>query len=200
MATITPVTNFWSSATVEPKRQYRWEFSIGAAGFFRWMIKSVDKPVATIGTTEHKYFGHVYKYPGNTTWNDINITLIDPASPDAVNALANILYQSGYKPPTTNAFLPTMMSKKSITNKIGEIKIRQIGPASDGISPITLEEWTLHNPIIKSADFGGNLSYENEGLIEVKMTVAYDWAKLKTANVGAIGTVNGVDAALELWK
>ena len=107
---------------------------------------------------------------------------------------ANILYQSGYNPPVSANTTLSTMSKEKTTNTLGEIYIRQL----DAQGAI-IESWTLHNPIIKNADFGGQLSYDNEGLIEVKMTLAYDWATLETANAGAIETANGINPSLRLF-
>jgi hypothetical protein len=182
------IGSFWSDFGVEPKRQYRWTFSLANHFQSGWMIKSVDKPVATVGAVEHKYVGHTYKYPGNVTWNDINVTLVDPVSPDSVTTLATILRQVGYNPPLNRTSKLETISKRKSTRSLGNIFIRQIN--SEGT---IIEEWKLTNPIIKTADFGGNLSYENEGLIEVKITLGYDWAQLKTGgSSGTIVNVNGI--------
>lgn len=188
------MTNFWSNPTVEPKRQYRWIFHIGAEGIATWMVKSVVKPVLTVGVAEHKFFGHTYKYPGNTTWNDISITIVDPVNPDAVNALANIVYQSGYKPPTSAELPFTTMSKEKTTNKIGEVYIKQVDAQG-----YEIERWTLNNAIIKSADFGGTLDYANEALIECKLELAYDWATLESKQTGVTQEVNGIMPSLNIW-
>ncbi len=39
------------------------------------------------------------------------------------------------------------------------------------------ESWTLHNAWLKNVDFG-DLSYEDEGMSEITMTIRYDWAVL----------------------
>lgn len=162
---------FWNSAALEPKRQFRWILLFESIP--QWMIKSVDKPVATISSQAHKFFGHTYNYPGTVTWNDINVTLIDPVSPDAVSTMARILYQAGYNPPQSTAQPLVSISKDYAGKALGNIQIVQKDP--DGND---LESWTLTNPIFTSADFGGNLSYENEALIELKLTIKYDWAQL----------------------
>ena len=40
-----------------------------------------------------------------------------------------------------------------------------------------IETWNLHNFIIKSVAFG-DLSYDDDGLVEITMNIAYDWAEL----------------------
>jgi hypothetical protein len=182
------MASFWNDSSVEPKRQFRWVFSLANHFQSGWMIKSVDKPVATVGAAEHKYFGHTFKYPGNVTWNDINVVLVDPVQPDSVNSLATILRQVGYNPPTSRTATLETISKKKSTTSLGNVFIRQLN--AEGLA---IEEWKLKNPIIKSADFGGGLSYDNEGLIEVKITLAYDWAQLtKSSAGGTVVTVNRV--------
>jgi len=39
----------------------------------------------------------------------------------------------------------------------------------------TVETWTLHNPQIKSVNWG-ELSYEDDGLVEYSLDISYDWA------------------------
>ena len=41
-----------------------------------------------------------------------------------------------------------------------------------------IESWVLHNAWLKSVEFG-ELTYEDEGLVEVSMTVRYDWATVE---------------------
>lgn len=180
------INSFWNDArNVEPKRQYRWVCDLAAENLARWMIKGVDKPVATVSSVQHKFHGYTYNYPGTVTWNDINVTLVDPASPSAVHALAKMLRIAGYNPPKSAATpIETISKKKSSIDAVKSITIRQVD--AEGAP---LEEWKLVNPIITSADFGGNLSYENEALIEVKLGLKYDWAYL---------TATGGDA--EYWK
>jgi hypothetical protein len=38
-----------------------------------------------------------------------------------------------------------------------------------------IEEWNLYNPLITKVNYG-TLSYENEGLMEVSLSITYDFA------------------------
>lgn len=176
--------SFWNSPNMEPKRQYRWKLSLANSDLQSWMVKSVDKPTMTVGKAEHKYFGHTYKYPGTVTWNDINISIVDPVNPDAVKALATIIQTSGYNIPKSDSVGLgglSSISKGGAHGALGEVHIRQYdaGDAS-GVSRV-IEHWTLNNAFVISADFGGNLTYGSEELIELKITLAYDWATLTPA-------------------
>jgi hypothetical protein len=168
-----PGSSFWSSANVEPKRQYRWTLTIGSTkgNLPSWIVKSVDKPVATVSSVQHKYLGYTYNYPGTVSWNDINIVLVDPVAPNAVGELTKILRAAGYNPPLASTQAVENISKQKSTGALGEIHIHQVD--AEGVA---IEEWTLTNAIITSADFGGALSYDNENLIEVKLGLKYDWA------------------------
>jgi hypothetical protein len=178
------MANFWSTPTLEPKRQFRWILSVGDIP--QWIIKTVGKPIATTTDVAHKYFGYTYYYPGTTTWNTIDITLVDPVAPDAVNTIATILRQSGYKPPTNELDL-SAISKQKATNAIGRIDIQQVNSEGQAV-----ETWSLNNPFVTVMDFGGTLSYDQDALVDLKMTLRYDWASLETTNFGANTTKNGV--------
>jgi hypothetical protein len=112
-----------------------------------------------------------------------------------VATMATILRQGGYNPPRSNTDTLIAISKDNAVQSLGNINIVQKNP-----SGTTIETWTLTNPIFTSIDFGGNLSYENEGLIELKLTVKYDWAQLITAGTpNQTSTVNGVGPGSTYW-
>lgn len=189
------MASFWSDSRVEPKRQHRWTFAMNNQ-LPSWIVKSVDKPVASVSSTEHKYFGYTYNYPGNVTWNEINITLVDPVNPDAVNTLATLLRQSGFNPPTNSNQSVTTISKGNSTDAIGKALIQQRDAAGQ-----IIEEWQLANPFATSYDFGGTLDYSNDGLIELKLTLKYDWAYINKSQLGGTSTtVNGINKSLTYWK
>ena len=41
-----------------------------------------------------------------------------------------------------------------------------------------LEKWILNNPFLTNVDFG-NLSYSSDDLVNISMTIKYDWATLE---------------------
>ena len=85
---------FWNSSALEPKRQHRWLVTFGSnisAELPSYIARSVDKPSFEINEAQHKYFGHTFKYPGQVTWNDVSMTLVDPVAPDATAALYKAL-------------------------------------------------------------------------------------------------------------
>ena len=184
---------FWSSANVEPKTQFRWILYVNKIP--QWVIKSVTKPTIETTSQAHKYFGYTYYYPGITTWNKVSVTLVDPVQPDSAATIATILRQSGFKPPVSENNL-SAITKAKATQAIGNVSIRQVNAEGR-----PLETWTLNNPFITSADFGGSLAYDQETLTELKIDIQYDWATLNTANFGSQDKkVGGVDPkSLTRW-
>jgi hypothetical protein len=66
-------------------------------------------------------------------------------------------------------------TKKSFADAIGDIKIQALNAAGDPV-----ETWTLNNPIIVSVDWG-SFDYASEELVELSLTIAYDWAEITGA-------------------
>ena len=89
---------FWAAPTTEPKRKYRWILNFGGTigAIEQYLLKKVDKPSFDISETEHKYINHTFWYPGRVTWNEIEMTLVDPVTPDASMGLLALLRGSGY--------------------------------------------------------------------------------------------------------
>jgi len=174
---------FWTSAAVSPKRKFRFLVRIGSMpNGATWYAKSVDKPAVTVGTTDHKFLNHTFYYPGNVTWNEITVELVDPVSPDASINLSRILFDSGYVPPT-DVNSTTTISKSEAVDAVQSVVIEQIDSNGD-----PLERWTLTNPFVTNVDYGGKLSYGEEGLATVSVKFRYDWASIETFLPGTAGT------------
>ena len=177
---------FWGTeldaTSADPKRKFRWRVQIGGmneADGLIWYAKTVEKPKMTISSdTTHKFLGHTFKFPGSVTWEDISIVLVDPVQPDAGSKLLNMVHNSGYKFPEDTTVLETISKGKASKAGIESIVISQLG--SDGTTII--EQWTLHNPFIKSVEFD-QLAYEEDGLSEVTLGITYDWAKYSVGNL-----------------
>jgi len=173
-------TNFGEDTTLkDPKRNFRFivEFNgINATpgGAVAWYAKSAQKPSFAVASAEHKYLNHTFYYPGSVTWNPVSITMVDPVEPDMTATFADILVQSGYSPPTDTTSLGTI-SKAKAAGALGTVTITQID--SNG-NP--LETWTLWNSFVEDVKFGDSLSYGDDELTEVAVTLKYDWARVAT--------------------
>jgi len=179
---------FWSETqTADPKRQHRWLVQIAdplnnVGRFITWSAKSVQKPKMTIGEAEHKFINHTFYYPGGVTYDPITLTLVDPANPHATEALYTLIRASGYRLPgdiqqaNIAADQPDVstISKRKGVAQLGSVIIQQLN--GDGNE---VEKITLRNAWIKSVDFGGDLNYENEGLVEISLELRFDWFDLE---------------------
>ena len=182
---------FWSNSEIgvpEPKRSYRWLLYLG--GIPQWVCKKVTKPSFTITEATHTYINHNFYYPGKVEWNTVSVTLVDPASPDAVQTMYNVLKNSGYSPPE-DQFDTRTLSKQAAVAALGQVRIVQlgdqfVGTGDDGTvagGQEIVEEWVLYNSWVKDAKFG-DLDYTSDDLVEITLELRYDYAKLNGDNKG----------------
>jgi hypothetical protein len=171
----------------DPKRQFRFKVEItgidaDTGGSLMWYAKTVNKPSFEISTGEHVYLNHKFYYPGGVTWAPISMTLVDLRDPDMSATLSDIVELAGYSPPTDPNDLGSM-SKARSAGALGTVYISQLD--GDGNE---IEKWTLWNAFITKVDYG-SLQYEGgEGLVEMSLDIAYDWARVETEGEGAKGS------------
>ena len=176
---------FWSEAiTTDPRRQHRWIVSIsgisGLSGQIAYIAKKVTKPKVTVNTAEHKFLNHTFYFPGNVTYDPVTLTLTDPINPNSSAALYTLLQESGYVKPSAidssvgPGDMAATVSKRLGTAAMGDVKIKQL----DGDGNIQ-DIMVLHNPWVESVDFGGELSYEADALVDITMTIRYDWFSMQ---------------------
>ena len=72
--------------------------------------------------------------------------------------------------------LHTISKEESVAALGSIVKIKQV--EHRGGENAIVEEWELWNPWIKEAKFG-DLDYSDDGLVEVELTLRYDWAKIR---------------------
>jgi len=182
MATLSDAT-FWTGAggpggrTTEPKRQSRFILSMDSVPV--WVVKRVTKPSLSITEAGHQFLNHTFYYPGKLDWAPIDVTLVDPIDPDMAQTFLNIIKRAGYNPPTTREAAEShIITKNGFRPSIGgQISIKQItdgyGPGHKGV----LEEWVIYNPFITSVQYG-DLSYDSDELVQISVTMRYDYADL----------------------
>ena len=165
---------FWTDSTLEPKRSHRFLFFTGNSPIPTFVIKSVDKPGFSINETSHNFYGHYFYYPGQLTWDSINVTVVDPVDPDTSKAILDTIRRSGYQIPAgqlSSGGLATI-SKADAVDALGpQIRIEQRGAGEE-----LIETWKFHNPWIKSAKFG-NLAYDSDAMLDITMEIRYDFAE-----------------------
>ena len=178
---------FWGTAAVaDPKRSFRWVLDLGVVGLadqISYVCKKVAKPVMNIAETEHKFLNHSFWYPGSVSYEKISMTLVDPANPHSTQALYDLMLDSGYQLPSNitddvgvgNG--TSTISKRLATGKIDNCKITMLDGEGNKI-----EETILHNAWISKIDFGGELDYETEDLMQITVDFRFDWFELNTFN------------------
>ena len=183
---------FWNEASTEPKRGFRWLLYV--SGMPQFIVTKVKKPSFRVGTTPHQFLNYEFKYPGRVTWEDINFTVVDPVTPDSAASLFDILIQAGYQlPPDYQDARARTISKKGMVDSLGgQIKLVQL----DATGTINLEEWTINNPQLTNVNFG-QLDYSQEGLINIDVTIAYDWATCDTEGKEIWRTNNNATSAAQ---
>ena len=176
------MSDFWTSPTFEPKRAFRFlvEFTPGKSESLQFLAKSVSRPSYTVSSNPHKFFNHTFHYPGRVEWNTVSLTLVDAIKPNASEIFMDYLSNIGYADPTKFADQKDLTSKTitkhSATQALGLVKIMEIGtPEGGGNKASTKGEWILKNAFITEVNFGEH-SYDSEEMIDIQLTIQYDWA------------------------
>lgn len=172
----------WASPIAEPKRSFRFQLNLNDIP--TWMVKTTNRPEPSISDGgKHKFIVHEFKFPGQVTWNDIQVTLIDAIDQDNSRKIVDFLKKAGYVSPSdfhpgfsNDNFFKKSISKKDFVNILGKVSIDTLN--ADGKK---VETWRLYNAWIKSVNFG-DMDYENDSLINIQMTFSYDFATLETFN------------------
>lgn len=189
---------FWVEQTLEPKRAFRFIVRFnGMPDAATWYAMKASKPTANTSETEHKYLNHTFYFPGRTTWDPVSITLVDPATPDAMHALHEMLVNSGYIIPTN----PTMLSSISKDRAVSEagspntpgiggtIEILQLDADGNQDDANVLEKWTLRNAWVKKIA-GSELSHDSEELSTIELEIRYDWAEIKSKGFAPLHAIS----------
>jgi hypothetical protein len=177
---------FWTSALSEPKRKHRFilrlpdlqvpDGPLQGQTFPEYLAKSVTKPSYTVGSTEHKFLGNTYYYPGAVTWNEINAVIVNSVAPDGNELLYRALGQMGYLRPDIqedvflNNLPPSTPNKAAALATLGQVQFDELSGTGG-----TLGTWKLNNAFITNVTFG-DLDYADEALLDINITFKYDWA------------------------
>ena len=166
---------FWSKPSVEPKRSFRWVFTLSGQSnkLETYAIKTVKKPSYTVSEVPHQFVAHTFYYPGRVTWNPIDVTFVDPVHPDQSLAITNMFVQAGYRVPKNQEIALSSFSKERFVAAIGQPVIRQLD--ADGKD---IEIWTLNNCFFTNIDYG-QLDYGSEDLVINSVTLRFDYATLE---------------------
>jgi hypothetical protein len=171
---------FWNEASLEPKRNYRFQVEITGLGADSviWWAKTFKVPSYEVSEVPHDYMDNKFYFPGRLTWADCSMSLVDPVSPNAVALTNKLIVAAGYNVKTGTDQAATM-SKSGATGAIQSVVVSILNADGDAI-----EVWTLKNPFLKSVSFS-DLSYEDDNLRTVDLSFRYDWAVCDNTGAGA---------------
>ena len=177
---------FWTSPFSEPKRKHRFILRIPdlivpngpleGQAFPEYLAKSVTKPSYTVGTTDHKFLGNTYYYPGAVTWNDVTAVIVNSTTPDGNQLLYSALQQMGYLKPDIQEDIfnsnldPSTPNKAAALATLGQVEFEELSGTGG-----TLGTWKLQNAFITNVTFG-DLDYADEALLDINIQFKYDWA------------------------
>ncbi len=173
---------WWSSGDVEPKRNYRFLVVFGTPSITTapsehdgnaFWAKTCDAPSFDVTEVEHNFYDNKYYYPGRVTWNEINMTLVDPKSLNLAHGFNAVMANSDYVVKASASSLKSI-SKTKAGGALGTVTIRVFDAEGTCI-----EQWSLQNSFVKSLKFG-SFDYSNDELRQLDMTIRYDWCKIST--------------------
>ena len=176
---------FWSDGRMEPKRAFRWILRAPGLGLEEWLIKKVaPRPSWSLTEIKHNYLNHTFYYPGRVEYDEVTVTVVDSIQPNATGKLQSLLIKAGYADPGMAHNEAMTVSKGGMTSNIGLIEIHQLNP--DGS---TAENWELHNTWIKACKYG-DLDYESDDILNIELTLRYDYFRIGSQSGTALSDVN----------
>ena len=178
----------------------------GSGANLHFFAMKVDKPMFKVGEYNHKFINHQFNFPGRVAWDPVTITMVDiqadagqttrgPTNGPTGAAGGVVQHQvfreyirkAGYpKAPTDPA--QAGQGKDGINKQtgcsLGDITITQLQPAA-GVANAGAtgtgthadgNEWVLKNAFLSDVKFG-SLDYGSEDVVQIQMTVRYDYAE-----------------------
>lgn len=178
---------FWTdTSTAEPLRQNRWYMRFGFStngskeetnlDKYQYALKECSKPQYKIETSQHVLINHSLNYPKNVVWQPVSLTMISAVDYEHTlsSTIQELLRRGGYDPCEDPQ---RQISKKALTGNGGIIEIYQIDEYG-----LEIEIWTLHNSFFSAVDYGA-LTYENDGFVDVKIQISYDYATFRIGDM-----------------
>ena len=159
MAVLDPNEIFFTP--FEPKQQNR--FVLYVDGFPAYLIKGMGAVTVSQGTVNLNHINIQRNIKGKTTWGTISMTLFDAITPSGAQAVMEWV----------------RLHHESVTGRDGysdfykkDLTVNVLGPVGDVVS-----EWIIKGAFITDASFG-EYNYDNEGAVEISMTVQPDYCVL----------------------
>ncbi len=159
MAVLDPNEIFFTP--FEPKQQNR--FVLYVDGFPAYLIKGLGAVTVSQGTVPLNHINVQRFVKGKTTWGPISMTLFDAITPSGAQSVMEWV----------------RLHHESVTGRDGysdfykkDMTVNVLGPVGDVVS-----EWIIKGALITEASFG-DYNYDEEGAVEISMTVQPDYCVL----------------------
>lgn len=159
MAVLDPNEIFFTP--FEPKQQNR--FVLYVDGFPAYLIKGLGAVNVSQGTVALNHINVQRYVKGKTTWGTISMTLFDAITPSGAQSVMEWV----------------RLHHESVTGRDGysdfykkDMTVNVLGPVGDVVS-----EWVIKGALITEANFG-DYNYDEEGAVEISMTVQPDYCVL----------------------
>jgi hypothetical protein len=105
--------------------------------------------------------------------------LVDAVTPNGAKVFMDYLSAIGYANPSDGATLEDItgktISKATATEAAKGLTILEKGTGDNSNTSIDIGHWKLDNAFITEVNFGSH-SYDSEEMIDITITVQYDWA------------------------
>lgn len=159
-------TDMFSNAYVwEPKRAHQFILAVDGANVAipSYLVKASAKPSFANGEIALDYINVQRYVKGKTVWNTISLTLYDAIVPSG--ALAVMQWARLHHESATGRDGYSSFYKK-------KLRLQQLSPLGE-----IIEEWKLNGAYIVDSNFG-SLDWSTEDVVNIEMTIRYDWAEL----------------------
>ena len=159
MAILDPNEIFYTA--FEPKQTNR--FILYIDGIPSYMIKGMGAVTLSQTAVALNHINIQRYVKGKTTWGTIQFTLFDPITPSGAQAVMEWV-RLHHESATGRDGYSSFYKKRVV--------IHQLSPLGE-----VIEEWILNGAFITESNFG-SLDWGSEEVVNIEMTLRYDWAFL----------------------
>ena len=141
----------------EPKKVNRFFAQFDdSLGIEVWKVQKFKRPSLKINSVPIKFVNETNYVPGQYSWDEMQITLIDPIGPSTSQQVMEWV----------------RLHAESLTGRMGyssglkkTIILKSLDPTG-----VEVEKWTLEQCMITAVDFGEN-SYDDDALTNITVTI-----------------------------
>ena len=142
----------------EPKRKFRWVFSI--EGIDAFLMKTAARPSMTLENIEIPYINSVRYVSGKGKWDEMTVTLHDPIAPSGAQQVMEWV-RTHFESVSGRAGYADFYKR--------DCQLKMLDPVGT-----VVELWDIKGAMITKADFGGGLDYNTNDAIEISLGLRFD--------------------------